>query len=159
MKLLLPLLLTAVCLVAGCASPPAQTEFQSVPAPSNVSPALSQMAAPPPAPEQPATKQSKPPKSPKETKTSKQSSTEPASPVITPEPVRSGKVMTYNHAGRFVVLNFSLDSVPAIGERVFIYRNELKIGEARITGPRREDNIVADLVAGDAATGDEVRFK
>jgi hypothetical protein len=33
----------------------------------------------------------------------------------------------------------------------------LKVGEVRVSGPQRDDNIVADLVTGTAAAGDEVR--
>jgi hypothetical protein len=33
----------------------------------------------------------------------------------------------------------------------------LKIAEVKVCGPQRDDNIVADLVSGDAEVGDEVR--
>jgi hypothetical protein len=33
----------------------------------------------------------------------------------------------------------------------------LKVGEVKVTGPQREDNIVADLAAGEAEVGDEAR--
>jgi hypothetical protein len=33
----------------------------------------------------------------------------------------------------------------------------LKAGEVKISGPQRDNNIVADLVNGDAQVGDEVR--
>jgi hypothetical protein len=38
-----------------------------------------------------------------------------------------------------------------------LYRRGLKVGEVKVTGPAREDNIVADLVAGEAEVGDEAR--
>ena len=38
-----------------------------------------------------------------------------------------------------------------------LYRRGLKAGEIKITGPQLEDNVVADIVAGDAEAGDEVR--
>jgi len=40
---------------------------------------------------------------------------------------------------------------------LFIYRDGLKAGEVNIIGPRREDNVVADLISGEARVGDEVR--
>jgi hypothetical protein len=33
----------------------------------------------------------------------------------------------------------------------------LKAGEVKITGPQRDSDIVADLTAGDAQVGDDVR--
>jgi hypothetical protein len=38
-----------------------------------------------------------------------------------------------------------------------VYRRGLKVGEVKVTGPQRDDNIVADITAGEAAVGDEVR--
>jgi hypothetical protein len=42
-------------------------------------------------------------------------------------------------------------------QRLNLYRRGLRVGEVKVTGPQREDNIVADLVAGEAEVGDEVR--
>ncbi|HEU6448668.1 MAG TPA: hypothetical protein VFV23_09560 [Verrucomicrobiae bacterium] len=47
--------------------------------------------------------------------------------------------------------------MPKTGETFFLYRNGLKTGEVKITGPQRDNNIVADLTAGDAQVGDDVR--
>ena len=33
----------------------------------------------------------------------------------------------------------------------------MKVGEVKITGPERDNNIVADLVTGEAQVGSEVR--
>ena len=38
-----------------------------------------------------------------------------------------------------------------------LFRSGMKVGEVKITGPQRENNIVADLVTGEAQIGDEVR--
>jgi hypothetical protein len=45
----------------------------------------------------------------------------------------------------------------AVGQSLNLYRRGLKVGEVKVTGPQREDNIVADLVAGEAGVGDEAR--
>ena len=45
----------------------------------------------------------------------------------------------------------------AAEQRLNLYRRGLKVGEVKVTGPAREDNIVADLVAGEAEVGDEAR--
>ena len=38
-----------------------------------------------------------------------------------------------------------------------VYRRDLKVGEIRVDTWRRDDNVVADLIAGEAQPGDEVR--
>jgi hypothetical protein len=77
--------------------------------------------------------------------------------IITPDNSLVAKVLSYNSIGRFVVLNFPTGQVPKIDRTVFLYRGGLKVAEVRITGPQNDNNIVADLVTGDAQTGDEVR--
>jgi hypothetical protein len=59
--------------------------------------------------------------------------------------------------GRFVVLSVSRRPDAGNGSELFLYRGGLKVGEVKITGPQRDNNIVADLVTGDAQAGDEVR--
>ena len=77
--------------------------------------------------------------------------------IVTPENALVGKVAMVNTAARFVVLNFPLGKMAAVEQRLNLYRRGLKVGEVKVTGPQREDNTVADLVAGEAEVGDEVR--
>jgi hypothetical protein len=77
--------------------------------------------------------------------------------IVTPDNSLTAKVVSYNPAGRFVVLGFPVGQMPRMEQGFFLYRNGLKVGEVKITGPQRDNNIVADLVAGEAQTGDEVR--
>ena len=77
--------------------------------------------------------------------------------IVTPENGSVGKVALVNAAGRFVVLNFPLGRMAAPEQRFGLFRRGLKVGEVKVTGPAREDNIVADLVAGEAEVGDEAR--
>ena len=79
--------------------------------------------------------------------------------IVTPELMLVGKVARFNSEGRFVVLNFPIGHLPAEAQRLNVYRQGLKVGEVKITGPQRDDNIVADLLAGEAQEGDEVRDK
>lgn len=79
--------------------------------------------------------------------------------IITPDHMLVGKVVSYNDAGRFVVLDFPLGQLPAAERRMFIYRAGLKVGEVRINAWQREHFIVADLLAGEAQEGDHVRAK
>ena len=151
-------LLTVLALGVGCATEQPEPTYESVPAASNIDPSLGQLATTTgmkvyAEKEKPKEKPAKP--DPKKA----EPVTKPAAAIVVPDVSRSGTVMTYNQAGRFVVLNYPLGSMPAIGERVFIYRNGLKTGEAKVTGPRRDDNIVADLLTGEATQGDEARSK
>jgi len=77
--------------------------------------------------------------------------------IVTPEAGLQGKVVKANAAGQFVVLNFPIGHLPALEQRLSVYRLGLKVGEVRVTGPQLDDNIVGDVVAGEAAVGDLVR--
>ena len=77
--------------------------------------------------------------------------------IVTPDASLAAKVVSYNSTGRFVVLSFSVGQMPGMGQSLFLYHDGLKAGEVKISGPRRDNNIVADLVNGDAQAGDEVR--
>jgi len=77
--------------------------------------------------------------------------------VVTPDNSLSAKVASYNAVGRFVVLSFPVGQMPRLDQTLFLYRNGLKVAEVKVTGPQRDNNIVADLVTGDAQVGDDVR--
>jgi len=77
--------------------------------------------------------------------------------IVTPANSLAGKVVLYNAVGRFVVLNFPVGQMPAMDESLSLYRAGLKVADVKITGPQRDENIVADLVSGEAQVGDEVR--
>lgn len=77
--------------------------------------------------------------------------------IVVPDNLLAGKVAVFNATGRFVVVFFPSGNLPAIDQRMGVFRRGLKVGEVKISGPQRDDNIVADLVEGDAQAGDEVR--
>ncbi len=77
--------------------------------------------------------------------------------IVTPESAPTGKVVLVNTTGRFVTLRFPLGRLPRVEQHWGIYRRGIKVGEVKVTGPQREDRIVADLVAGEAEVGDEAR--
>jgi hypothetical protein len=79
--------------------------------------------------------------------------------IVTLEEGMNGKVSSTNPTLRFVVLTFPVGHMPAIGRHLSLYRRGLKVAEISVTGPQREDSIVADIVAGEAEVGDEVRVK
>ena len=83
----------------------------------------------------------------------------PTTLVVTPSGGLTGKIARYNDAGRFVVLEFPVGQMASLEQRFFVYRGNLKVGEVKVTGPQRDDHIVADLTRGEAQVGDEVRDK
>jgi hypothetical protein len=80
-------------------------------------------------------------------------------PIVTPETGLSGKVVRVVSSGRFAVLNFPIGRMPLMDQRVEVYRQGLKVGELRITGPQLDDNIVADILTGEVQPGDQVRVQ
>ncbi|MEW6159842.1 MAG: hypothetical protein AB1813_20615 [Verrucomicrobiota bacterium] len=81
----------------------------------------------------------------------------PAAPQITLSNELSGKVVSANLSSRFVVLDFYLSPMPNKEERLNVYRRGQKVGELKVSGPERNQMTVADIVAGEAQVGDEVR--
>lgn len=79
--------------------------------------------------------------------------------IVTPDNSTTASVAMYDAVGRFVVLTFPVDRMPPNDQIFFIYHAGLKSGEVKITGPVRNNTIVADLISGEAQAGDEVRDK
>jgi hypothetical protein len=78
-------------------------------------------------------------------------------PTVTPAAGHTGRIASVKANLRFVVVDFSLSTVPADGTTLGVFRAGQKVGEIRVTGPTIGSNTAADLVAGEAQTGDEVR--
>jgi len=78
-------------------------------------------------------------------------------PIVTPDTSLAAKVVSVNLVGRFVVLVFPAGQMPKLDQTLFLYRAGLKVAELKVTGPQQENNIVADLVSGEARVGDTVR--
>jgi hypothetical protein len=80
-------------------------------------------------------------------------------PMITVSPtnVLSGRVVVADPHDRFVVLNYPIGHLPRKDQLLYLYRHGVKVGEAKATGPQRDDNIVADTLRGAPRIGDEVR--
>jgi hypothetical protein len=79
--------------------------------------------------------------------------------IVTPATQMQGKVALVNPKARYVVINFPIGTLPALDQQMPVYRNGLKVGEVRITGPQRDFNIAADIIAGECEVGDAVREK
>jgi hypothetical protein len=77
--------------------------------------------------------------------------------IVTPDSSLAGKVVSYNSAGRFVVLNFPNGRMPRMDQTLFLYRTGLKTAEVKINGWQQDNLVVADVINGEARIGDEVR--
>ena len=78
---------------------------------------------------------------------------------LTPDNGLVGKVASVNASLHFVVLNFPVGRMAAVDQQLALYRQGQKIGEVKVTGPQQDDNIIADVISGEAQAGDEVRDK
>src|SRR5215510_11616093 len=79
--------------------------------------------------------------------------------IVTPDTSLSGKVSSVNVEGRFVVLTFPPGHLPTPEQQLNIYRRGLKTGVVKVTGQQLNENVIADIINGDAAVGDEAREK
>jgi hypothetical protein len=77
--------------------------------------------------------------------------------VIQPDLRASGQIMMVNTEARFVVLAFPPGAVPQPGHSLKIYRNGLRVGEVKVSGPQRENDTVADIVTGDVQVHDQAK--
>ena len=76
---------------------------------------------------------------------------------VTPDLKLAGKVVSVNQNLRFVVLDFPFGDMPALDQRMSVFRQGQKVGELKVSGPQNDTNIVADITAGSAQVGDEAR--
>ena len=68
-----------------------------------------------------------------------------------------GKVIVANPQLRFVVVEFPLRRMPALEQRLNVYRAGRKVGEIKVSGPARDTTIAGDVMVGEARVEDEVR--
>jgi hypothetical protein len=77
--------------------------------------------------------------------------------IITPVAGLAGRVASVNPAYQFVVIAFEGGSAAVPDQKLAVYRANLKVGEVRVSRQQMGRNVVADIVAGEARAGDEVR--
>jgi hypothetical protein len=77
--------------------------------------------------------------------------------IVTPDTSLTARVASYNSTGRFVILIFPIGRMPKMDQTFFLYRAGLKVGEVKITSQQLDNYIVADLITGEAQTGDGAR--
>lgn len=76
---------------------------------------------------------------------------------MTPAGGMTGTVAHVNDIAKFVVLHYVVGKLPAQDQRLNVYRQGQKVGEVKVNGPQKDNNTVADIVAGEVKIGDEVR--
>lgn len=81
----------------------------------------------------------------------------PQNPIVTLSEDLTGKVARVNDAGKFVVIIFPVGQLPRMEQRLGVYRDGLKVGDVKITGPQLDDSVVADIVSGEVRDGDTVK--
>lgn len=77
--------------------------------------------------------------------------------IVTPSTYLKGTVVSVNAGSRFAVLNFPAGTMPSKQSLVHVYRGGVKVGEMKVSGEPLDDNIVADILEGEALAGDEIR--
>ena len=69
----------------------------------------------------------------------------------------NGIISSVEPVARFVVVSFPPDQMPAVDQALSVYRHGAKVAQVKVSGPRRNNNIVADIVTGAPEVGDEAR--
>jgi hypothetical protein len=77
--------------------------------------------------------------------------------IVTPAAGVHGQVASVNLANQYVVLTFPDGMLPVPEQKLNVYRGSLKVGEVRVSREQMGQNLVADLVLGEARVGDEAR--
>lgn len=80
-----------------------------------------------------------------------------ATPRIRPLGGGQGTVVQVQPALRFVVVDFSLNTLPAPDQVLKVYRNGQVVAEVKAGRIGRDTNLAADIVSGEPMTGDIVR--
>jgi hypothetical protein len=78
-------------------------------------------------------------------------------PRITPLDEIAGRVADVNASLRFLVIEFPLGTLPKLDQRMAVYREGQKVAEVKIDKWTQGLNVVADITAGEARIGDDVR--
>lgn len=69
----------------------------------------------------------------------------------------TGKVASVNSDLRFVVIDFALNPLPKVDQRLSVFHDGQKVGEVKISNQTRNAIVAADIMSGQAQVGDEVR--
>ena len=79
-------------------------------------------------------------------------------PVILPVAEATGLVTKVHERLRFVVIDYALQELPGQGQILYLYRQGQRVARLKVSGPVMGQSLVADIVEGAAAVGDEARI-
>ena len=102
------------------------------------------------------------------TKVSKDGTTPPATkdkarnqldpgPVIAPVSAFSGRVVLVNGPLKYLVAEGTIGRLPPVEQRLNVYRDGQKVGEAVVSNQSRGANFAADISQGEVRVGDTLR--
>lgn len=78
-------------------------------------------------------------------------------PVIEPVSAFSGKVVLVNTPLKYLVVEGTIGRLPPVDQKLNVYREGRRVGEALVSGQSRGANFAADITLGEARVGDTVR--
>lgn len=78
-------------------------------------------------------------------------------PTLLPVTECKGVVLLVNTQGQFIVADFSFNQIPKPGQRLVLYRDGQRVGEARTSSFIRGSLVAADILSGEAKVNDEIR--
>jgi hypothetical protein len=72
-----------------------------------------------------------------------------------------GRIESMRTELRLVVLDYSLSTLPQLGDMLAVYRDGVEVGQVKVTGPFRAGTgkLGGEIVSGDIQIGDVVRGK
>jgi hypothetical protein len=102
--------------------------------------------------------------SPWKTVPAKQAQPKKAAAIVVPEAAPNTRILPFNaHIVsvkpdlRFVLIDFTNSRRPSLDERLSVYRVGQKVAEIKVSGPFLNTTVAADVLAGEAKYGDEVK--
>lgn len=81
----------------------------------------------------------------------------PAKTTMVADPTLVGRVVRFNSAGGYAILQFPPGLMATNGAELFVYREGKRVGQVSVNGESRDDRTAADLKDGSCQPGDEVR--
>lgn len=69
-----------------------------------------------------------------------------------------GRIVEASENGGFVVMDFGLAGMPAVGSMVDVIEGDDVVGRIRVSGPARDTIIAGDIVSGEIRNGQQVVF-
>ena len=78
-------------------------------------------------------------------------------PVIVPVSAFSGKVVLVNGPLKYLVAEGTIGRLPPVDQRLNVYRDGQKVGEAVVSNQSRGANFAADISQGEVRVGDTLR--